>query len=292
MLANLLELTHQQLGAFSRVDNFWDLFDTAFGTAYDYGLAVKLRTQWQAGDFSQSPPVEVISSSVLGSANGAYASSTSKIYLSANYVATATQENLVSTLLEEIGHFVDAQINLTDSAGDEGAIFAKLVQGYSLDTATLQALKAEDDHANITVNGQAIQVEQQNFTGTSGSDNIIGTSGDDLIQGLGGNDTLSGEGGNDQLFGGTGSDTLTGGTGSDQFVFETFNSDSFSQDLDVVTDFVKGQDKIDLRTVGIADYQTLLTLISDDSLGNAVIAARYSNAFTTPTYGYRLPLLR
>ena len=86
-----------------------------------------------------------------------------------------------------------------------------------------------------------------------------------------------------------GSDTLTGGTGLDQFVFEYFDGSGFEQDLDVVTDFVQGQDKIDLRTVGIADYQTLLTLISNDSLGNAVIAARYNNS-SNPIYGYRLKI--
>ncbi len=31
-------------------------------------------------------------------------------------------------LKEEIGHYVDAQINQVDSAGDEGAIFAELVE--------------------------------------------------------------------------------------------------------------------------------------------------------------------
>ncbi|WP_199744018.1 Calx-beta domain-containing protein, partial [Trichormus variabilis] len=53
------------------------------------------------------------------------------------------------------------------------------------------------------------------------------------------------------------------------------------------TDFVKGQDKIDLRTVGIADFLTLSYLISNDSLGNAVIAARYNNS-SNSIYGYRL----
>ncbi|MFM6225061.1 MAG: hypothetical protein ACKPDM_32715, partial [Dolichospermum sp.] len=139
-----------------------------------------------SGDFSQLPQIEILDSSILGNANGAYASSNNQIYLSANFVATSTAETLVGTLLEEIGHFIDAHINLSDSAGDEGAIFAELVQGYSLDTTTLQALKAEDDHATITVNGQNIQVEQQNFTGTNGNDTITGTSGNDTINsGLG-----------------------------------------------------------------------------------------------------------
>ncbi|MFN5895779.1 MAG: hypothetical protein ACK45Z_24590, partial [Dolichospermum sp.] len=108
------------------------------------------------------------------------------IYLSANFLATSTAEAISEVLLEEIGHFIDAHINISDSAGDEGAIFAALVQGYSLDTQTLQALKAEDDHATITVNGQNIQVEEQNFTGTNGNDTITGTSGNDTINsGLG-----------------------------------------------------------------------------------------------------------
>ncbi|WP_016951078.1 Calx-beta domain-containing protein [Anabaena sp. PCC 7108] len=289
LLNSALTLTYSQLSAFSGLDSFWQSFDTAFGTQYNRSIAEILRLQWQTGDFSQIPQIEILDSSILGTANGAYASSTNQIYLSANFVATATPAAISALLLEEIGHFVDAQINLTDSAGDEGAIFAELVQGYSLDDATLQALQAEDDSATITVNGQTIQVEQQDFTGTSGNDTIEGTSSDDKLFGQGGNDTLLGQGGNDQLFGGTGSDTLTGGTGSDQFVFETFNNSTLSQDLDVVTDFVKGQDKIDLSTVGIADYQTLLTLISDDSLGDAVITARFNNS-SNPIYGYRLKI--
>ncbi len=72
-----------------------------------------------------------------------------------------------------------------DTPGDEGAIFAELLSGESLSTQQLQALKAEDDTAYVTLNGQQIQIEQANFTGTNGDDNITGTSGDDVIQGLG-----------------------------------------------------------------------------------------------------------
>ena len=85
---------------------------------------------------------------------GAYASSTNKIYLSNSFLANATTEAISAVLLEEIGHFVDAQINQTDSAGDEGAIFATLVQGYSLNAQSLTNLIAENDYATITVNGE------------------------------------------------------------------------------------------------------------------------------------------
>ncbi|MCW9683183.1 hypothetical protein FJR41_020710, partial [Dolichospermum planctonicum UHCC 0167] len=162
LLNSALTLTYNQLSTFADLDNFWNLFDfdTAFGTQYNRSGAEILRLQWLSGDFSQLPQIEILDSSILGNANGAYASSNNQIYLSANFLATATVKTLFGTLLEEIGHFIDAHINLSDSAGDEGAIFAALVQGESLDTTTLQALKAEDDHATITVNGQVVAVEQ------------------------------------------------------------------------------------------------------------------------------------
>ncbi|MDD1458235.1 hypothetical protein MEN95_25675, partial [Dolichospermum sp. ST_sed7] len=210
LLNSALTLTYNQLSTFSGLNNFWQVFDTAFGTQYNRSGAEILRLQWLSGDFSQLPQIEILDSSILGGANGAYASSNNKIYLSANFVATATSETLVGTLLEEIGHFVDAHINLSDSAGDEGAIFAELVQGYSLDIQTLQALKAEDDHGTITVNGEVIQVEQQNFTGTNGNDTITGSSGDDAISPLRGNDTVDGGTGNDLLILDYSSNTYTG----------------------------------------------------------------------------------
>ncbi|MBD1212027.1 MAG: sodium:calcium exchanger [Dolichospermum circinale Clear-D4] len=199
LLNSALTLTYNQLSTFADLDNFWNLFDTAFGTQYNRSGAEILRLQWLSGDFSQLPQIEILDSSILGNANGAYASSNNQIYLSANFLATSTAEAISAVLLEEIGHFIDAQINQTDSAGDEGAIFAALVQGESLDSGTLQALKAEDDHATITVNGEVIQVEQQNFTGTNGNDTIVGTSGDDTISPLRGIDTVDGGAGDDLL---------------------------------------------------------------------------------------------
>ena len=199
LLNSALTLTYNQLSTFSGLNNFWQVFDTAFGTQYNRSGAEILRLQWLSGDFSQVPQIEILDSSILGGANGAYASSNNKIYLSANFLATATAEAISAVLLEEIGHFVDAHINLSDSAGDEGAIFAELVQGYSLDTQTLQALKAEDDHGTITVNGQVIQVEQQNFTGTNGNNTITGTSSNDTINSRLGNDTVDGGAGTDLL---------------------------------------------------------------------------------------------
>ncbi|GBF55275.1 alkaline phosphatase [Microcystis sp. 0824] len=145
---------------FAQSDGFWANLAIAFGTSYDVVKATQLRQQWHSRNFSQLPPIEVLSDEVLGTANGAYSSSTNKIYLSASFLNTASSATIINVILEEIGHYVDAQINQVDSAGDEGAIFAELVQGNSLDVATLEVLKAEDDSKIINLEGEAITVEQ------------------------------------------------------------------------------------------------------------------------------------
>jgi Ca2+-binding RTX toxin-like protein len=65
--------------------------------------------------------------------------------------------------------------------------------------ATLDALRAENDQTTIIVNGEIIQVEQANLTGTNGNDTITGTSGDDTISPLRGQDNVDGGAGNDLL---------------------------------------------------------------------------------------------
>ena len=160
LLWNTLNQTYNQLKNFAGLNNFWNLFEIAFGAQYDHTVATNLRSQWLAGDFSSFPQIEVLDSSILGNASGAYGTSTNKIYLAANFLDTATDTDIIAVLLEEYGHFVDAQINQTDSAGDEGDIFSNLVRGNILSAETLQALKGENDWATITVGGQSIEVEQ------------------------------------------------------------------------------------------------------------------------------------
>jgi hypothetical protein len=142
------------------LENFWSLFDTAFGTQYDYLTAFTLKSQWQSQDFSLFPQIEVVSSEVLGTAKGAYAISTNKIYLSDAFISSASQQSLEAVILEEFGHFVDAQVNTADTLGDEGELFSDLVRGVSLSAAELGRIQAEDDHAVIVIDGQDVAIEQ------------------------------------------------------------------------------------------------------------------------------------
>ena len=119
---------YAQLTSFANLSNFWSLFNTAFGSSYDFATAASFRSQWQGGNFSQFPQIEVVSSDVLGSADGAYAISTNRIYLSDQFVSAASQQSFEAVILEEFGHFVDAQVNGTDTAGDDGELFSVIVR--------------------------------------------------------------------------------------------------------------------------------------------------------------------
>jgi len=159
-LLPILPAVDDVLFNFAQSDGFWVNLETAFGTSYDVVKATQLRQQWQSRNFSQLPEIEVVNSSVLGSANGAYGISTNKTYLSESFFASASLDALVAVILEEIGHFVDAQINRVDTVGDEGELFSHLVRGVNLTEAELTYIQAEDDRAVINLGGQFIGVEQ------------------------------------------------------------------------------------------------------------------------------------
>ena len=62
-----------------------------------------------------------------------------------------------------------------------------------------------------------------------------------LIVPSAGNETLNGGSGNDNLYGSNGNDSMTGGIGNDRF---TFNTSPGSFNIDIITDFAHGLDKI------------------------------------------------
>tara|TARA_R110002020_G_scaffold37828_3_gene113976 strand:- start:2383 stop:6417 length:4035 start_codon:yes stop_codon:yes gene_type:complete len=92
-------------------------------------------------------------------------------------------------------------------------------------------------------------------TGNDLDNTIVGNSGDNILLGLGGDDELFGGVGDDMLDGGLGQDTLTGGVGADTFVYNDV-ADSQGTTADTITDFVSGEDMIDLEALeqGIGFY--------------------------------------
>jgi Ca2+-binding RTX toxin-like protein len=88
------------------------------------------------------------------------------------------------------------------------------------------------------------------YDGTQGDDTVTGNFGVDLLRGFAGSDTLQGLAGDDTLIGGLGRDFLTGGIGSDSFNFNIIKeSGKTSSTRDVITDFTRGEDHIDLKSI-------------------------------------------
>jgi Ca2+-binding RTX toxin-like protein len=83
-----------------------------------------------------------------------------------------------------------------------------------------------------------------------GDDTLLGGAGNDSLNSGVGKDVLDGGDGNDLLRGGGARDVLTGDIGNDTFQFVFLNdSGTTANSRDVITDFVKGEDKIDLSGI-------------------------------------------
>lgn len=154
-------------------------------------------------------------------------------------------------------------------------------EGYTLDGHTMRYMTAllgnwlsKDDR----VVGSGVS---DRLAGFAGNDTLEGGSGNDVLEGWSGNDVLLGGANNDVLAGGQGKDVLTGGAGNDRFNFNGLNHLGTSRATqDVITDFTRGQDKIDFSGI---DANTRLagdqafTFVSAFSANASAFQVRYSN---------------
>ena len=188
-------------------------------------------------------------------------------------------------------------------AGDTAEIIS-LEQSYTLTDDDFVGTRPKVEVSYVNLNGDRLAIQSeataligkrfssdntdQTITGTAGNDiyvavantidrDIFGNGGDDILISSGGNDRLAGGDGDDildggsgadLLIGGAGADTLTGGEGEDRFTLYQGVRAAGVDQLDVVTDFTKGEDKIHIDDLGGAS-STLAELLASTSLRTA-----------------------
>ena len=142
---------------------------------------------------------------------------------------------------------------LYGGGGVDTATYAESATGVSVDLFVFGSGVSTDGDVLLgfeNLTGSAFDdkldgsLESNVLSGLAGNDVLNGDWGDDTLLGGLGADTLDGGWGDDRLDGGAGADRLTGGLGRDVFAFGVADDA-----VDVVTDFSKLFDKIDLTAI-------------------------------------------
>jgi Ca2+-binding RTX toxin-like protein len=147
-------------------------------------------------------------------------------------------------------------VDTTGDIASGGAGIDTLVLGRSMTVSLASGELFEGIHGHThdptpkvtgieNVSGSALA---DRIIGSDGANVLHGNDGDDSIDGRAGNDTIVGGWGDDKISGGLGADQLTGGFGNDTFFFRTLDASTLQngKPQDVILDFVRGSDKIDL----------------------------------------------
>jgi Ca2+-binding RTX toxin-like protein len=181
-----------------------------------------------------------------------------------NWILGAGIENLkltnISAVLKGTGNALANELTgnsynnvLDGKAGTDTMIGGAGNDTYYVDNAFDKVVEKANEGTDIVYasvsHKLADNIENLALSGSNG----IGGAGNGLANTITGNagvNRLLGWGGNDTLIGGGGNDTLTGGDGNDIFDFNALTEmGTTSATRDVITDFIRGQDKLDLSTL-------------------------------------------
>lgn len=152
----------------------------------------------------------------------------------------------------ELFHHCTIEDRTTLSLANVGAI-ATAVSG---DVLTIFA--AGEGKAGITRTEVDLSSAGEALAGGAGNDTLQGGALDDALTGGAGHDLLRGGAGDDILVDGAGRDTLQGGAGADVFAL------SLDGEVDVIADFERGTDRLDLSRITHHSDTSRLMFISRD----------------------------
>ena len=183
---------------------------------------------------------------------------------------TAGADTLTGGADADVLHGLEGSDTLNGGAGADRMVGGSGNDSYTVDNSGDVVTEYASEGADIVRSSIAydlpINVENLTLTGTSalsGTGNALanvikgnaaanvlkGLSGNDKLYGHAGNDRLEGGDGNDFLQSGSGTDTLVGGAGTDSFDWNSAGDAGKGTTRDVVLDFTRGTDKLDLSGI-------------------------------------------
>jgi Ca2+-binding RTX toxin-like protein len=135
--------------------------ESIFGPRLDWPSAFKHLDAFRRADFSLLPPVRTLPATNMPGLWGGYSRETREIFLSAD----CPEESLSAVLIEEVGHFLDQELCLEETPGEEGALFAATVLGLPITDSQRKSFSSDNDLLEISCNGQALLVEGAKSSG-------------------------------------------------------------------------------------------------------------------------------
>lgn len=217
-----------------------------------------------------------ISSSVANKLDGgagidtvSYASSTAAVNVNLGVTTAKTGGYAAGDTLISIENIIGSPLNDTLTGSSVANIISggagadKIDGGSGVDTVSYAG-----SNAAVNVN---LAVTTAQSGGHAAGDTIFNI---ESIIGSSYNDTLKGTSIANIITGGSGNDTMTGGSGADVFKYSAItDSGKASGARDIITDFVRGTDKIDL-----ADFAGTFTFKGTGALGGSVRGVNYAQA--------------
>ena len=172
----------------------------------------------------------------------------------------ASKQANAQATLESFTNGSDSSLLASNSNG-EGAAFNNSMPSQSNAYLDIAHSGAGDDYV---YGEKGIDV----IFGSAGNDYLDGGQGNDGLRGGTGDDTLKGGAGEDILIGGLGNDILTGGSDDDIFKFVDQGSGVRHGEKDTITDFTKGDDKIDISDLLHTDSSdSINSLLQSSKIG-------------------------
>ena len=175
--------------------------------------------------------------------------------------ATLTTQAGILAALQDPAARIEHSVSLYTDTAEQLSLVQAVVPGVAGSDDPLRWLDITAENVVLGTVGAdrlAAAAGGSVLIGLAGTDILLGGEGDDGLAGGDNGDVLDGGAGDDRLLGGYDRDLLTGGEGADRFVFRPGDG------RDIVTDFVDGEDSLDLSALG-------LELADLDSNGDGVL---------------------